>query len=470
MSAGVIRRQPVRLLFTVALGYSPAQLAGGGNPTPTVTIAEGSGEPTSLIFGSSGGLWLGNSALFSAPSVVEIAAGDLGTSGEPTPAVVLTPSAQVLDGPEGMAVDTSGDLWVANIVNGTLDEFTSAQLATSGNPTPVETITGLDDPQSLAFDAHGDLWVSNCGDFCAGSGATGASIAEFTPSQLATGGSVTPQVTLTGSATPGDLAFDGSGDLWVTGCGGGCATGDVVEYTPSQLSSSGSPSPTVTISGSDSFYGIAFDGSGDLWIATTQNVILEYTESQLTSSGSPSPNITISDGSIEGQLNEIFPVALTFDSAGDLWATGYPNTLVEYTPSQLSSSGSPTPAFEAPLEGSGLSGPYSIATAPITIAGTTTTTGAGATTTTTTTIAPTTTTTTSPSTTSTTSGAGAVLTSSGTGTGGQGSAGAGGSTSALAVTGAGEVAPIALVGSLLVMVGIIGRRMVLLYRRRKVIA
>ena len=119
---------------------------------------------------------------------MEIVASDLATSGEPTPAVVLTPSAQSLDGPVGVAVDVSGDLWVANIVNGTLDEFTPAQLTASGNPTPVEAITGLDDPQGPAFDAKGDLGCRAAGAACAGSGTTGASIAEFTPSQLATGG------------------------------------------------------------------------------------------------------------------------------------------------------------------------------------------------------------------------------------------------------------------------------------------
>ncbi len=413
--------------------YTPGQLTGSANPAPTVALSE-SGEPTSLTFDSSGGLWVANSDL-SDPDLIEIAASDLGTSGDPTPAVVLSPSVQNLSEPEGMAVDQSGDLWVANAGNGSLVEFTSAQLSASGNPTPVETITGLDNPLSLAFDADGDLWVSNCGGTCDGSGPTGAGIAEYTPSQLAAGGDVTPSVTVTGLSQPGALTFDGSGDLWVSGCGGqGCSSGSVSEYTPSQLSTSGSPSPNVTIT---------------------------------------------PDSSLGGQLLGVFPFALAFDSAGDLWVTGSPSTLVEYTPSQLSSSGNPSPAFVEPVEGSGLSGPFGIATAPITIGGTTTTssstttttTGGGATTTTT--IAPTTTTTTtttSPSTTSTTSGAAAVLTSSGTGTGDQGSAGAGASPGALAVTGAGEVAPIALVGSLLVMVGIIGRRMVLLYRRRKVIA
>jgi sugar lactone lactonase YvrE len=471
--------------------YTPGQLTGSANPAPTVTLLE-SGEPSSLTFDSSGGLWVANSD-FSDPQVVEYAPSELGTSGDPTPGVVVSASAQTLSVPEGMAVDQSGDLWVVNAGDGSVVEYSAAQLGASGNPTPVETITGLDAPLSVAFDANGDLWVSNCGGDCDGTGTADGSIAEFTPSQLTAGGDVAPSVSITGLGQPGALAFDGSGDLWVSGCGGqGCSSGSVSEYAPSQLASSGSPTLDVTISGSNEFDDLAFDASGDLWIVSEDNDIVEYTPSQLTANGSPSPNVTITpDSSLTGQLLEIFPIALAFDSAGDLWLTGSPSALVEYTPSQLSSSGSPTPAFEEPAEGSGLSGPIGIATAPITIAGTTTTstttstttttTGGGATTTTTpgaggatsgTTTTTTggggTTTTTGSSTTSTTSAAGAILTSSGTGTGtGVGDTGASTPSAALAVTGAGAVAPVTLIGALFVMIGIIGRRMVL-YRRRTV--
>ena len=56
-----------------------------------------------------------------------------------------------------------------------------------------------------------DQAISNCGNFCAGEGPGGDSVVEFTPSQLATGGSVSPQVTISGPAIPDDLAFDGDG-------------------------------------------------------------------------------------------------------------------------------------------------------------------------------------------------------------------------------------------------------------------
>ncbi len=68
-------------------------------------------------------------------------------SGTPTPKVTITATAVVtqdgialsLDFPEGLAFDPAGNLWVANLDSdnaGSLAEFTPAQLASSGNPSP----------------------------------------------------------------------------------------------------------------------------------------------------------------------------------------------------------------------------------------------------------------------------------------------------------------------------------------------
>ena len=79
--------------------------------------------------------------------MIEFAAADLGTSGSPTPKVIITATPVVtldgialsLDFPEGVAFDPAGNLWVANLESdnaGSLAEFTPAQLATSGSPSP----------------------------------------------------------------------------------------------------------------------------------------------------------------------------------------------------------------------------------------------------------------------------------------------------------------------------------------------
>ena len=148
-------------------------------------------------------------------------------------------------------------------------------------------------------------------------------------------------MSISGLESPYGLAFDGSGDLWVSDI----EASTVVGYTPSQLVSSGAPTPAVTISANansiDAPSGVAFDASGDLWVTNTSaNTLVEFAPSQLASSGAPTPAVTISStgSSLDG------PYSLALDAAGDLWV---PNaggaSIVEYAASQLAATGDPTP-------------------------------------------------------------------------------------------------------------------------------
>ena len=128
--------------------------------------------------------------------------------------------------------------------------------------------------------------------------------------------------------------------------GNGAATNTVTSYP---LSSNGNVAPNTTIGSSSSSIdgpdGQVFDANGDLWVANNAgNTVVEFTAAQLAATGSPTPNVTISsDGSGSGVFSG--PAGLAFDSSGDLWvANNNVSTLVEYTPSQLAVSGSPTPA------------------------------------------------------------------------------------------------------------------------------
>ena len=341
--------------------YAHEQLA-TGSPVPVVTISSNASRsldgPAGLAFDASGDLWVTNG---SANTVVEYAHEQLAT-GSPVPVVTISSNAsRSLDGPAGLAFDASGDLWVTNGSANTVVEYAHEQLAT-GSPVPVVTISSnasrsLDGPAGLAFDASGDLWVTN------GSANT---VVEYAHEQLATG-STAPRATLLPHPTtlgspsslslPRDLVFTHSGDLWVTNEAGN----DLVEYGPSQLVN-GSPAPLATVySGSSGDLsvplGLGFNSAGDLWVANEQsNDLVEYTPAQLVG-GSPTPNASISSPS---SLD--WPYGVTFDRAGDLWVANYTgDSVVEYAASQLATR-SPIPIVTIGPDAAGsINGPDALA-------------------------------------------------------------------------------------------------------------
>ena len=84
---------------------------------------------------------------------------------------------------------------------------------------------------------------------------------------------------------------------------------------------------------------MAFDSSGDLWVANyNSSTLVEYTPDELAT-GAPTPAITISPDR-SGSLDA--PDDLAFDPSGDLWVANYnSNTVVEYSPGRFTQSRGP---------------------------------------------------------------------------------------------------------------------------------
>jgi sugar lactone lactonase YvrE len=265
--------------------------------------------------------------------------------GDVTPEARFTNS---MDGPTTLAFDPGGDLWVANENTSTLIELSQAQLATH-NPVPRVTISAADgalaNPFGMAFDRAGDLWV-------VGNGA--GRVYEYTREQLATTGSPTPHITISDlPGTPFSDAFDAAGDLWVsTQVSSSCPQGCVVEFSAAELGTA-TPTPTVTIS-STGGANLAFTRSGDLWMVTgggpncfgtpCTNELVEFTRAQLSTSGSPTPAVTIASAIVGSTQSLDGPYGVAIAPTGDVWVSNFNNnTTVEYGRDQLSRSGSPTP-------------------------------------------------------------------------------------------------------------------------------
>jgi sugar lactone lactonase YvrE len=237
-------------------------------------------------------------------------------------------------------------LWVPNYNTGTIKGYSSKQRKTDFVGAPFKTLTlpSGTKPNAVAFDSSGSMWITDN---------VGSRLLKYTPAQLLTTGSPAPSVIITPPAakisSPIGLAFDSSGQLWVANANG------VAMLTPAQLSTTGSPDPLL-LDGGAGFgtpAGLAFNEAGDLWISqNSKNRLTRYNAATLaTLAGLPlSPdnviesNLNAAPGLAPNRLSLNGPEGIAFDASGNLWVgnnDGY--SLVKYTGLQISK-GSSTPA------------------------------------------------------------------------------------------------------------------------------
>ena len=313
---------------------SSAALTAAGPAAGTIFVANAGGEPD----GSNG----------TGPGSITVYRP--GATGDTSPEVVVTKG---IDGPNGIAVDASGDLWVANDA-GNIVEYKRAQLA-KASPAPSVTIQG--GAFGLAFDPSGNLWVS------------AAEVVEYSKAELAKSGSPSPVFTL--DENDCSIAFDSSGDLWE-----GSHGSTVSEWTRAELSKVSvlSPAPKEVIISDDLNTPCkpAFDGSGDLWVGNyNANTVVEFTQAQIAKPGSPDANVTISSSKYAA------PGDVAVSSSGNLWVPYFGSDVLtsgkgsvaiwavaEFAKGQLARSGSPKPAVTITGPDTGLNNPWAVAIEP----------------------------------------------------------------------------------------------------------
>jgi sugar lactone lactonase YvrE len=275
--------------------YLAAQLGTSGAPTPNAvsSAASPSANDNVMAFDAHGNLWM---IANNASAVVEYSAAQL-TSATPVATIAINdPNSQVEV--QGIAFDAHGNLWLANYGPCDIDELSASQLAAgSGTDTPAMTLnacgsTSVTGPNALAFDAQGNMWVADVDS---------SDVYEYPASVLTGTGQVTSEPVK--QSRPGIatqyLAFDGGGNLWVSG------GNQVVRLSTSQLAAGGSSSPvtvtpssSVTVSGSTALEGVAFDDSGDLWLVDNSNAaVYELSYAQLAHSGTLTPTTSIASTS-----------------------------------------------------------------------------------------------------------------------------------------------------------------------------
>lgn len=253
---------------------------------------------------------------------------DLATSGTVDP--------QNLNGPTGgdIAFERDGSFWAAggSTSDAMLGHYDPYALGTTATPNIEVDIAGIEcfpRLNGLAFGPDGDLWASS---------PCSPGVFRLAASALASGGIVTPTLTISGTAitTPGGLAFDAAGNLWIAFEGGG-----LLRFDASALAAStGTPGRTLTVKvtadPTDSSIidanALAFDASGNLWGSDFGgNSFFRIDAADLTGTGAadvvPAVRVTVPlRALLEG---------IAFDEEGGLWTTYGAGQLARLAPAQL---------------------------------------------------------------------------------------------------------------------------------------
>jgi streptogramin lyase len=272
------------------LGYASSAIAASGSPPATVAaMVKGSAN---LAFDRDGNLWAGGDTTAD-PPILRIPAAMLATSGAKT--ADLTIDSPELEGgtprSTSLAFDKGGNLWSTVGWKGEVVRFSATQLVASGSPVPGVILGGFNGPRGLAFDKDGNLWLGNAGE---------NKVLRFDAAHLGTSGMTAADLTIVAKSpapvildrsNPSSLAFDKSGNLWVSYEGG------MVMLPAADLTGTGSkeltPAIQITVSVTALPEGIALDEGGGLWFAASAGAFARLAPAQLTSGGAQTPGTII---------------------------------------------------------------------------------------------------------------------------------------------------------------------------------
>ena len=240
--------------------------------TPVATVSAGSDDPRELFVDSSGRLFVPelNS------STVQVYSLPLTASS--TPAFNLTTSQPE---PESVAQDAAGNIYVADIRSGGyIDVFHGP---VNGAASPSATIsnnavgsTGLEYPYGIAIAPNGDLYASDTDD-----------INQFTPPFTAAS---VPSASAAPNQDNYGLRVDSNNRVFVANAS---ADGILNVYTQ-PFTNASTPAFNISVSGTY-LYGMAFDGSGNLWTVDDNGVVWEI-KAPITSSSTATQILTGTTG------------------------------------------------------------------------------------------------------------------------------------------------------------------------------
>jgi uncharacterized protein (TIGR03437 family) len=353
--------------FSFAQQYTIRTIAGGAPPsTPVAATSISVGRPQRVTIDASGSFYFTSlNCVFKVDgggTLTRIAgnsrAGYSGDGGAATQAQ--------LNAPAGLAIDGAGDIFIADAGNNVVREVTpDGKIQTiAGNGTQgysgdfgVATQAQLHSPSGVAVDASGNLYIADSGNNVIREVTTDGSISPFAGNGLAsysgdsgTSSATTP--TQAGLHNPLDVAVGPNGTIYIVDTGNSLirtVSGGAINYVAGSGSvgfagDGGSATATTTNTGPGvALYGpraIAFDSAGNYYLADSGNGRIRKVNSKGTIS-TVAGNGTLGfagDGSAATGANLNQPSGVALDSQGNIYIADTLNARIR----KVSSSGTIT--------------------------------------------------------------------------------------------------------------------------------
>jgi uncharacterized protein YjiK len=297
--------------------------------------ATGLYHPSGIARDSNGNLYATN-----APSIDSVTVYAASATGDARPIATIQGANSGLSDPHGIALDSKGNIYVVDQPFGSITVF-----AAGSNGNVIATITGsatgLANPTGVALDSSGNIFVSNYGD------QPGAYSVLVYPA--GSNGNVKPSATISGSRTglalPWGIALGPDGKIYVANFGSGISDhsdhDSITVYAPG---SNGNVAPSATIvgdrTGLNSPGGIALDSVGNIYVTNDVAATPSGGEDKITvyargSNGNAAPKATLF------ALGLAYPTGIVVDSSGNLYVAnmgstmGAVDSIIVYPPNSL---------------------------------------------------------------------------------------------------------------------------------------
>ena len=214
--------------------------------------------------------------------------------------------------PSGVAVDGSGNIFVADLLNSAVREIVAVGGVVSSSSTVITLGSGFDEPFGVAVDGSGNVFVADTGN-------------NLVKEIVAVNGSIpasNPTINVLGSGfnEPTSVAVDGSGNVFVADL-----DNSLVKEIVAVNGSIPTSNPTINVLGSgfNAPAGVAVDGSGNVFVADFENNAVR--EIVAVSGSIPANNPTIhvlGSGFYE-------PSGVAVDGNGNVFVADTGNSLVK---------------------------------------------------------------------------------------------------------------------------------------------